>query len=166
MNVFHGSDVPVPSPRIRLEERYMDFGAGFYTTSNLQQAERWADKVAKRRMSSTRCVSVYEIDMEKAKRELVVVRFTQPDEEWLDFVCRCRNGTPIGRSYDMVMGPVADDKVYETVVLYENGIYSKEETLLRLKIEKQFDQILFHTETALQLLRFTNVLTPGEYGNG
>lgn len=42
MILYHGSTVPVEKPEIRISESFLDFGTGFYTTTSLQQAERWA----------------------------------------------------------------------------------------------------------------------------
>jgi hypothetical protein len=57
-------------------------------------------------------------------------------------------------AYDIVIGPVANDKVYSVIQFYENGVYDKEEAIKRLKVEALFDQILFHTEKALNHCRF------------
>jgi len=46
MIIYHGSDVPIEYPEILDSARYLDFGIGFYTTSNRKQAERWAGKVS------------------------------------------------------------------------------------------------------------------------
>ena len=56
--------------------------------------------------------------------------------------------------YDIVIGPVADDKVYRVVVEYENGDLDKETALKNLKTEELCDQILFHTEQALKYLKY------------
>ena len=75
------------------------------------------------------------------------------DEKWLDFICDNRSGKYTG-DYDIVIGPVADDKVYRVVVEYENGDLDKETTLKNLKTESLCDQILFHTEKALKCLKY------------
>ena len=93
--------------------------------------------------------------MEKAEKELVIVRFSEPDEAWLDFVCANRKGREISVSYDMAFGPVADDRVYTVVQLYENGVYDKDEAIKRLKVDDLYSQILFHTEKSLEYCRFT-----------
>ena len=63
-------------------------------------------------------------------------------------------GREVAEHYDIVIGPVADDKVYEVVQFYENGVYDKDDAIKRLKVEELFDQILFHTEKALTYCRF------------
>ncbi|MBR1742397.1 MAG: DUF3990 domain-containing protein [Lachnospiraceae bacterium] len=49
MLVYHGSYLPVERPKIIVSNRTLDFGRGFYTTTNYEQAEEWARKVLKRR---------------------------------------------------------------------------------------------------------------------
>lgn len=66
MILYHGSNVEVRRPRVLTTNRSLDFGAGFYTTSNLDQAKRWARLQAQRRRSGSALVSVYE----KALRHL------------------------------------------------------------------------------------------------
>ena len=40
MIIYHGSTVLVEKPEIRTGETFLDFGAGFYTTTSYEQAER------------------------------------------------------------------------------------------------------------------------------
>ena len=84
---------------------------------------------------------------------MTVIRFVAADEKWLDFICNNRSGRSNG-DYDIVIGPVADDKVYRVVVEYENGDLDRETALRSLKTEALCDQILFHTEKSLQYLRY------------
>jgi len=155
MIVYHGSTVIVKQPAILQRERKVDFGAGFYATTNKEQALIWARLVAARRETSDQFLSVYEIDFDKAEKDLTIIRFNEPDEAWLDFVCTNRKGIEPAEAYDMVFGPVADDRVYTVVQYYENGVYDKAEAIKRLKIDALYNQILFHTEKSLAYCRFT-----------
>ena len=161
MIIYHGSTVIVEKPEVRKSERMLDFGMGFYTTSNKEQAIRWAERVANRSGSNRKILSVYEFDLEKAERDLVIIRFEKPDEEWLDFVCINRLGREITESYDIVIGPVANDQVYTTVALYEQGVLSKEAAIIDLKVSKLYDQILFHTEKAINFCKYIRHLDIG-----
>lgn len=159
MIIYHGSSIVVDKPRILQSERLLDFGTGFYTTTNKEQASRWALRVAVRRKTKMQYVSVYEFDYERAEKELKVIRFERADEEWLNFICACRSGKSIAEDYDLVFGPVADDNVYATVQLFELGVLDKDETMKRLKVEKLYDQVLFHTEKALSLCNYKEFIT-------
>jgi len=153
MILYHGSTVAVPEPKIMVSERLVDFGTGFYTTTNREQALRWAQRVAQRRKTARKFISRYEFDLDAAGHVLSILRFQEPDEVWLNFVCTCRGGREPEQVYDMAFGPVADDTVYTVVQFYENGVYDKDEAIKRLKVEKLYDQVLFHTEKALQFCR-------------
>ena len=153
MICYHGSDTVVDSPKILEVKRPLDFGGGFYVTTSEKQAKSWAIKVAYRNNNSHKCVNRYEFDIEKAKTSLKVIHFEVADERWLDFICDNRCGKPTGE-YDIVIGPVADDRVYRVVVEYENGDLDKETALKNLKTEALCDQILFHTEKALEYLKY------------
>jgi hypothetical protein len=154
MIVYHGSTVPVQTPKILQSGRMLDFGEGFYTTSNQEQAERWSHSVAAKRKMNNHFITKYEFDIESASKELSVIYFDKPDEAWLEFVCLNRSGkTPI-MPYDIAIGPVADDQVYTVVVLYEQGVLSKEAAIIELRVRELYNQILFHTEKSLSYCRY------------
>ena len=48
MILYHGSNVEVKAPRLLKVQRELDFGKGFYTTSDLEQASKWAARTAQR----------------------------------------------------------------------------------------------------------------------
>lgn len=154
MKIYHGSDTAVEEPKIMKNSRLLDFGIGFYTTSNKEQAIRWAEKVCKRNNSAKKQLSVYSFDLEKAKSELKVIEFISADKKWLDFITANRRGKTVSEKYDIILGPVADDNVYLAVKLFEAGVLDTEEVLSRLKVEKLFDQRLFHTEKGLAFCVF------------
>ncbi len=153
MICYHGSDTIVDTPKILSSKRPLDFGEGFYVTTSLTQAQSWAKKVSLRNNNNHKCVNKYEFDSEKAKQNLAVIHFEFADETWLDFICANRSGKETG-IYDIVIGPVADDRVYRVVVEYENGDIDKEIALKNLKAETLCNQILFHTEKSLEYLKY------------
>ena len=75
MIVYHGSDTVVDRPLILKSKRPLDFGGGFYVTSNKDQADSWATKVAYRNASRAKSVNIYDFDYESAKRDLIVLHF-------------------------------------------------------------------------------------------
>lgn len=42
--LYHGSNMVVEQPRLIGQARGLDFGAGFYTTTNEAQAKRFSEK--------------------------------------------------------------------------------------------------------------------------
>ena len=161
MTVYHGSTVLVETPKIMHSERKLDFGRGFYTTYNHEQAVRWSKRVADRQKAQTRIINEYRFDLTAAKEQLQVIQFDQPDVMWLDFVSMNRNGHTSPNPYDIVMGPVANDVVYTTVLLYEQGFLDKATTIQQLKVQKLYNQILFHSEASLQFCRYIRHETIG-----
>ena len=96
---------------------------------------------------------MYEYD-ENAYTNLKIKRFSAPDEEWLDFVSAHRNGTYTGEKYDVIIGAVANDDVYRTLQIYSTGLLTKEQALMALKVKKLFNQYVFTSNEALNLLKF------------
>lgn len=153
MILYHGSNIVVKKPELISQNRFLDFGYGFYTTSNKTQAENFAKKVALRRGGKP-IINIYEIDEEIDVESYLIKRFDKPDEEWLDFVCEHRNGIYDGEQFDLVIGAVANDDVYRTLQIYLAGLLSKDQALETLKIKKLYDQYVFKTKKAISLLKF------------
>ena len=121
MILYHGSNAEVRLPRILTTNRSLDFGAGFYTTSSLNQAERWAQLQTRRRGNGRAAVSAYEMD-ESAIESLSLLRFEGADAAWLDFVVENRKGLYKGELYDLVIGPVANDRTMSVINDYMNAL--------------------------------------------
>ena len=155
MQLYHGSTELIKYPKILEQQRLLDFGKGFYTTTNKEQAERWAAIKQKRTsMTAKAIITVYELDENLLNSEILKVKiFTQANEAWLDFVIHNRN-IESGTNYDIVIGPVANDTLYQTFILYEAGILTKKETIARLKVHPLFDQLSFNTQKALEYLKY------------
>ena len=153
MIIYHGSNLTVKNPEILTPNRNLDFGCGFYTTTNREQALNFANKVTLRRKSGKSTVNIYELD-ESDLNKLDVLRFSKPDEQWLDFVLANRAGESMTKHYDLICGPVANDDVYQTFILYTSGVLTKEQTLSALKIKKLYNQYVFTSAEALKHLIF------------
>ena len=163
MILYHGSNVTVSEPRLVEQNRYLDFGYGFYTTTNKTQAIGFADKVTKRRKSGERTVSIYEIDEGTAFAECSILKFESANEVWLDFVSENRSGNYSGEAYDFIYGPVANDDVYTTFTLYTAGVLTKEQTLEALKVKKLYNQLVLTSEKALSYLKFVGTVPEEEF---
>lgn len=155
MILYHGSTDLVSVPEIRTGEVYLDFGVGFYTTTSYEQAGRWAKIKMRRNNCAVGYVSVYEFDDKDAETNgLRIEKFTSADERWLQFVVDHRRGKPDAEEKDLYIGPVADDNIYQTICLFENGAYDAAYTVKKLKTEVSHDQWAFHTQRALSFLKF------------
>ena len=159
LDLYHGGETPVKVPQVvsPKDVRPLDFGSGFYTTTSRDQARKWIGIRLRQHAYETGCVSHFTVDRDAlGKPGLRVLAFNGPEEAWFDFVMDNRHTVGFSHDYDVVMGPVANDNVYETLTLFEDGIITKAEAIVRLKTYKLVDQVLFHTEAALKFLRFVD----------
>lgn len=116
-----------------------------------KQAERWAKRKADFLHRPKAFVSIYEFDSESAD----IKDFDNDLNSWFDFVCDCRNGDEKYRTFEIIKGKVANDKVYRVVEFYNNGIWDKARVLEEIKIYDIYDQIAFISQKALdKLLHF------------
>lgn len=156
MKIYHGSTFIVKEPNLEILNYRTDFGKGFYTTTDFEQAKRWT-LIKKRRFEEKnsnelkRYVNIYEYT---ENEKLKILDFLGATEEWLDFIYKNRTSNKLLHDYDIVKGPVADDNLFATLKLYEKNYASKEETIKALKTYKLINQISFHTEKALESLKY------------
>ena len=153
LKLYHGSNVEVRKPSLLKSRKNTDFGRGFYTTTQKEQAEHWTSIKMDRTKKGRRVVSVFEVDETiLSNLEFKIREFHGPDEAWLNFVVNSRKG--IEHDYDLVFGPVANDKVFTVVNLYESGVINATTAIAELKAYKTYDQLSFHTEIVIKELRF------------
>ena len=150
MKVYHGSWIEVSVPDLKHSRTDVDFGKGFYVTPIREQAVKWCGRFKRRGKQGI--VTSYIFD-DCAIQNLNVLKFDSYSEEWLDFILNCRREKD-SSDYDIVMGGVANDKVFNTVELYFNHLIDKKEAINRLKYEKPNMQICFRTISALETLRY------------
>ena len=150
--LYHGSIDIVAAPEIRKPNRTLDYGKGFYLTSSAQQAEAWVRRKLKDDITLG-YVNTYEYDEDmEAMFETLV--FELPDEAWLDFVMANRMNPDFKHNYDIVKGPVANDRVYASFALYEAGLLDKHELINELRAYKLVNQTLIHTERGLESVKW------------
>lgn len=150
MRLYHGSDAIIREPDATHSRKNLDFGSGFYATSYPKQAERWALRRSLRSRGKA-LVNVYEF-VESDK--LNVLRFDKNNAEWVRFVCSCRRGGQPPLGTDLVIGGVADDKVYAAIDMYMRGLWDMGQTLQALTFYKRNDQYCFLTPQAIESLRY------------
>lgn len=141
--IYHGSYMKIEFPEIRKHRFTKDFSWGFYCTKIKEQAERWSEKF------NTSIVNVYEV---RNINSLKIKIFKDYSDEWLEFVVSCRNGNT--HDYDVVMGPMADDTIYDYIEAYTLGQMNKEKFFELMKFKYPTHQISFHTIKALDCINF------------
>lgn len=143
MMVYHGSYTEIREPKIIKGRNTKDFGSGFYCTVIREQAERWAKRY------ETPRVNLYTVRMNES---LNVKEFKEMTEEWLDFIIRCRHGEP--HDYDIVIGAMANDQIYNYIADYIDGVITREQFWSMARFKYPTHQMNFRTEEALKCLEF------------
>lgn len=147
----------IKEPRIIKGASHKDFGVGFYCTAMKEQAERWAKRF------DTPVVSVYEYaegtGLANSARlsetaGLNIKNFPEMTDEWLDFIADCRSGKP--HKYDIVIGAMANDQVWNYVADFISGIITREAFWALAKFKRPTHQIAFCSEKALASIEFVS----------
>lgn len=154
--VFHGTTKIFDKIDLKQSHNRRDFGMGFYTTILENQAKEWAYRLSQRERSNVYYVYQYSY---KESGHLKIKRFDSLNKEWLEFIKKNRSEGGLPHSYDIVIGPVADDNTMETIQLYIADILSADEAVERLRYNKVNNQISFHTERALESLSLVRRVT-------
>jgi len=154
MTVYHGSYTKITKIDLSKCEPRKDFGKGFYVTSIPRQAEIWAERMAKKygQKGVVTEFTFYENAFTDGVHK--VLRFDGCDEKWLDFVALNRRlDSPIpAHDYDIVEGPVADDRISRKIDHYIAGKIPREKFLNMLRHEEPTHQICFCTADSLLML--------------
>jgi len=147
MILYHGSYLTVEKPDISFSRNNVDFGRGFYTTPIKEQAVRWSERFKRKHGQSV--ISIYDIDEYTLKNNALILEFKTYSDEWLDFIISCRRGGNTGE-YDVVIGGVANDKVFDTIQLFLDGLIDKTESIRRLRYEQPNIQYCFRSQTVIE----------------
>lgn len=156
MVLYHGSNVEVKNPKIIKSKRLLDFGTGFYLTSDYEQAKKWAVRTAARREEGVPMISIFNI-AECEIKNLSSLIFDGANREWLRYISLNRTDKSAGDSYDLVIGPVANDQAIRTVSNYLRGYFDEDIAIQLLLPQNLKDQYAFKTEKALSILKFIEV---------
>ncbi|MCL2283705.1 MAG: DUF3990 domain-containing protein [Fibromonadales bacterium] len=152
MKLYHGSNCLFEKIDLTKARDKRDFGKGFYTTTIKEQAVSWAEVIFDRYGGEGKFV--YEFTFE-INNDLKIKKFAEANKDWLEFVTTNRSIGETQHDFDIVIGPVANDKTNRTIALYIAGIYTAEMALDLLKYNNLNDQVSFHTEKSLSYLTLT-----------
>jgi hypothetical protein len=148
--LYHGSNISFDLVDLSMSKDKRDFGRGFYTTTFRDQAEDWAKALFDRHRGDG--IFIYEAELQLSS-ELSVKTYEGLTEEWLLMVQKNRTLGSIQHEFDVVQGPVANDKTARTIALYIAGIINANEAIERLQYSKINNQVSLHTSTALSHLK-------------
>ena len=152
MILYHGSNMNIDKIDLEMSKPNKDFGKGFYLSESEEQAMEMANFKSVL-LGGEPIVTKFEFDVEMMKNsELSVKVFEEYSEEWADFVFANREGREV-EQYDIVYGPIANDKVGLQIRKLKDGSIDKAEFLNRLKYMKGITfQYYFGKEKAIKYL--------------
>jgi len=157
MTLYHGSYKAIEKPDISLSRNNTDFGKGFYTTTVKPQAVKWSERFKRR--NGCGIISIYNIDEIELRKNASVLEFETYSNEWLEFITKSRKGITI-ENYDLVIGGIANDDVFNTISLYFNNFLDSAEAIRRLRFEKPNIQYCFKNQAVTdKYLTFTGTET-------
>lgn len=150
MILYHGSYLEISQPDLAHSRDAVDFGKGFYLTPIESQAKKWCVKHSRRWADMV--VTRYNL-ADESLAQLKVLKFDAYSEDWLDFIVSCRAKEDVS-DWDVVIGGVANDKVFDTLELFFDGLATKAQTIDRLRFEEPNLQVCLRTQAAIAALKF------------
>ncbi len=145
MRLYHTGNVEIQAPDIHRGRVNADFGQGFYLTPDKEFSYRWASREA--------VINVYDLDT----TGLSVHRFCR-DIEWFQYIFSNRRAKDALET-DIVIGPIANDTIYDTLGILSSGYLSFEDALKILMIGPEYTQLAVKSEKAVKQLRWIGTET-------
>ncbi|MCR5156196.1 MAG: DUF3990 domain-containing protein [Butyrivibrio sp.] len=146
IKVYHAGYFEIPQPDIHRGRINADFGQGFYVTADYEFAGGWAREKTGEKIY----INFYELDEEG----LDILEFNR-DADWFRYVFSNRRSMPdVHAGKDLVIGPIANDTIYNTMGIMTSGFLSDEEALKLLCVGPLYRQIVLKTQKASDRLRF------------
>ena len=155
MILYHGTNVDFEIIDLRKSKPNKDFGQGFYLSADYNQAMDMAKTKVEQLETGTPIVLAFEVD-EQQMTKLKIQRYSEYSEDWAKFILlNRRNSThePV-HDYDIVIGPIANDRVGVQLWKYETQTIDLPTLVRNLQHMKGITfQYFFGTEQAIKLLR-------------
>jgi len=146
MNVYHGSFIKIEKPDLSKGREKVDFGKGFYVTEDMEMAKKWSCN------KKDHFINQYYLNLNGLK---TIKLSLTPD--WLHFIASNRGYNSFRYNiseYDVIIGPTADDKMFDTLDRYFKGDISADKAIQYLNLAKLSDQIALKTQKAISNLSF------------
>ena len=146
ITLFHAGYEVIKEPDVHHGRKNADFGQGFYTTDDISFARRWG----REKPGTEVIINKYELD----ESSLKIKRFER-DQSWFEYIFSNRRVKPdIYAEYDVIIGPIANDTIYETFGIVTSGFLSDEEAMKLLLVGPCSLQIVLKSEKAAENLKF------------
>ncbi len=145
MEVFHvGFDI-IENPDIKYGRKNADFGQGFYLSPEEEFAKRWA----KSHKTKQTILNKYDLNLDGLK----VYRF-EKDSNWFEYIYRNRHAGKDNLDADVIIGPIANDTLFDTFGIITSGILSPKQCEALLMIGPTYNQIVIKTNKAVNNLQW------------
>ena len=154
MQVYHGSYTKIVEIDLSKGQTNKDFGRGFYVTKFRKHAEIWAEIIGNKHETKGVVTEFKFYERAFEDKTYKTLRFGDYNDPWLDFIILNRDKSTIEQrhDYDIIEGPVADDRVQSRIDQYLNGEISREDFFNMLKYHEESHQICFCTRKSLQMI--------------
>ncbi len=156
IELYHGSNMVVKDIDLSKGRLGKDFGKGFYLSEDKHQAMRMAMLVTRREGTGELTLNTFLFDETVlSSNDINIIRFDSYTAEWADFVLMNRNNKLdiLAHNYDIVYGPIANDRIGLQIKRLEQGIQSSKEFLRNIRFVRPTFQYYFGTERSLQFIR-------------
>ncbi len=151
MKLYHGSNVKVDQIDLGKSRPAKDFGRAFYLSAEKEQAVEMAQFKVET-FGGDVVVNSFEFD-ESSLDTLKFLCFESYTEEWAKFVLANRNSADMLHDFDVVYGPIANDKIGRQIFNLQAGYIDFETFIKRIQYSKGITfQWAFCTERAIKLL--------------
>lgn len=155
MILYHGTNMAFEVIDLTKSKPNKDFGRGFYLSADYDQAMEMAKTKVEQLGTGAPTVLCYEVN-DAAMSELQVLRFDGYTKEWAQFILLNRNNSSSvpAHAYDIVIGPIANDRVGVQLWRYETKSIDLKTLVRNLKYMKGVTiQYFFGTERAINMLK-------------
>lgn len=141
MRLYHVSAKEIREPDIHYGRKNADFGQGFYLSPDREFSYRWAalDSV----------MNIFELDT----TGLEICSFTR-SADWFDYIYQNRRANDTQTAADVVIGPIANDMIYDTMGIISSGFLKPADALGLLQIGPEYIQVAIKSEKAAQQLQW------------
>jgi len=140
MKLYHVSDIEIKDPDIRRGRKNADFGQGFYLTPDLEFARKWATGDA--------VLNEYELETEG-----LFLKEFKIDATWFDYIYNNRH-LKDGLEADVVIGPIANDTIFDTLGIISSGFLDPNDALKLLLVGPCYTQVAIKSDKARAQLKF------------
>ena len=152
MRLYHGSNVRVEKIDLSKSRPAKDFGQAFYLSAEFEQAKEMAQFKVET-FGGEAIVNSFEFEVSSLEG-LKVLYFEGYSEDWAKFVLTNRNSSETLHDYDVVFGPIANDKIGRQIFNLQAGYIDFPTFIKRIQYPEGITfQWAFCTERAIKLLQ-------------